>query len=876
MSQYEEVESEEGAWNQRDRCIVERCYRLRDAPDYSPPGACVMQEATPEREAQPTQGNVDMRLVEARVDSVFPHRNSDGSPSYRKHQKETIMRILTSFLVDDKMFVALDGPVGSGKSAICYTVGRVLGDAVYLTPQKQLQDQIAREHWVGVKMVKGKSAYACNHCGLENPNIRCSYSGDRYHMCNNSASGYRPKADSEETIREHIEEVLDKFHRDERLLRMRTGFEPDDDVQRVFEDIRQSVAARDEERGSITVHPIPVAIGCVMGPHECPVRSSRFLAKMAGIKLLNPDIFYMLNMGFEPAFPDNELMIIDECHTLESVIQRIFQAQLPLDTLKELFGIDLIHLYECETPAEFSEKFIYAVKTYLGPLMAASSTIAKMGDVTHVVDYDTLQEMKSQNVFAIALKQKSSSLMRHNGKLSILEIANNAFTDSDKSKIPEFLWDFRDTVRVYFLEQCERFGCETKFDIYAGLEPSCEKFFNRVGWDPEESPDRQMSKHITTLKKALDAFIDNAVNLVSMKNGDYESFVLGKTPRASTRFVCAGTELESVVKDYYTFDHVDRVIEIVPIAVGVLLQGFFYGKAKRVLLSTGTWVDVNGMFKVFGVPSAHAEYIRVPSTFIAKRRPVYVLSDKNYTDFSEKGPDKQYVYKTDAGIRKFCSEVASVIEKIRGRIEERHDKNANIVVHCHTFDIAKKIAEFCPIVDDSFLIHLSQNSMPIRNSVTGWRTEFIHKDELLQHLIHHPNSGLTLVSASVSEGVDFKHDVARAQIILKRPTPYLGSPYVNAYYRGNEQVGVRKDPNYLDRVTFTEITQQYGRVMRAADDWGYTVIMDQALAKSLYHLLSSRGEGRVSDLNLTYFASGVQGDRDFRGLPKFRWPFDQG
>ena len=131
------------------------------------------------------------QLVEEDVDSVFPHRDADGKPAYRLHQRETVLKIIMAFLKNNKRFVALDGPVGCGKSAINYTVSRILENVVYLTPQKQLQDQIAREHWTGVKMIKGKSSYCCNHVGQDNHNIRCTYSGDRYRMCNNSSSSFR-------------------------------------------------------------------------------------------------------------------------------------------------------------------------------------------------------------------------------------------------------------------------------------------------------------------------------------------------------------------------------------------------------------------------------------------------------------------------------------------------------------------------------------------------------------------------------------------------------------------------------------------------------------------------------------------------------------
>ena len=49
-----------------------------------------------------------------------------------------------------------------------------------------LQDQIVAEKWEGVKMLKGRGAYGCNFAGHDDPDIRCTYAGDKHDTCQNS------------------------------------------------------------------------------------------------------------------------------------------------------------------------------------------------------------------------------------------------------------------------------------------------------------------------------------------------------------------------------------------------------------------------------------------------------------------------------------------------------------------------------------------------------------------------------------------------------------------------------------------------------------------------------------------------------------------
>jgi hypothetical protein len=75
-----------------------------------------------------------------------------------------------------------------------------------------------------------------------------------------------------------------------------------------------------------------------------------------------------------------------------------------------------------------------------------------------------------------------------------------------------------------------------------------------------------------------------------------------------------------------------------------------------------------------------------------------------------------------------------------------------------------------------------------------------------------------LISPSMTEGFDFKDDLARWQIIAKMPYPYLG----------DRQVAAMKDrnPDWYSMQTATTVIQACGRIVRDEKDHGVTYMLD--------------------------------------------------
>lgn len=80
-------------------------------------------------------------------------------PSFYPGQREAILEIYDAFL-SGRRYVILEGPTGTGKSAIAMTLARLYG-AFMATSQKTLQNQYA-EDFPELAVVKGRNAYRCD------------------------------------------------------------------------------------------------------------------------------------------------------------------------------------------------------------------------------------------------------------------------------------------------------------------------------------------------------------------------------------------------------------------------------------------------------------------------------------------------------------------------------------------------------------------------------------------------------------------------------------------------------------------------------------------------------------------------------------------
>ena len=121
------------------------------------------------------------------------------------------------------------------------------------------------------------------------------------------------------------------------------------------------------------------------------------------------------------------------------------------------------------------------------------------------------------------------------------------------------------------------------------------------------------------------------------------------------------------------------------------------------------------------------------------------------------------------------------------------------------------------------VIHTSSNEQAfwIMDQLKGYPFLFIggkDRNIVLKEFIQ-SKENLILIGASIKDGVDFKGDLCRFQIIFKIPYPQL-----------NEQVKYRKDldPKWFYYQAVMALMQAYGRGIRDMDDWCVMYIIDSS------------------------------------------------
>ena len=121
------------------------------------------------------------------------------------------------------------------------------------------------------------------------------------------------------------------------------------------------------------------------------------------------------------------------------------------------------------------------------------------------------------------------------------------------------------------------------------------------------------------------------------------------------------------------------------------------------------------------------------------------------------------------------------------------------------------------------VIHTSSNEQAfwIMDQLKGYPFMFVGGEDrnIVLKEFTASKENLILIGASIKEGVDFKGDLCRFQIMFKIPYPQL-----------NEQVKYRKalDPKWFYYQTVMALMQAYGRGIRDMDDWCVMYIIDSS------------------------------------------------
>jgi len=243
-------------------------------------------------------------------------------------------------------------------------------------------------------------------------------------------------------------------------------------------------------------------------------------------------------------------------------------------------------------------------------------------------------------------------------------------------------------------------------------------------------------------------------------------------------------EMENFVMDkVYDKENENKIvkIEFKPVVVAEIIENYFFKYADKILLLSATILDFDTYVDIMGIDPKQTAIIKVPSTFPVENRPIYTHMSVGYINKDN--------------LNSVLPEMVSIIKIIID-----HYPNCKGMIHGVTYKICDYINTF--LETDRLLYPRKAEQQ---------------KDFFEEHIkSEHPT---ILLSPSMTEGVDLKYDACRFQIIVKTPYGYLGDPVLKAR--------IKLYRNYYNMLTALNLTQAYGRPIRAEDDKCYTFIIDK-------------------------------------------------
>jgi Rad3-related DNA helicase len=256
--------------------------------------------------------------------------------------------------------------------------------------------------------------------------------------------------------------------------------------------------------------------------------------------------------------------------------------------------------------------------------------------------------------------------------------------------------------------------------------------------------------------------------------------------------LCTNEEIE----DNYVLVKNDKDFTVKELFGGRAFHGIIKPKAEKFLFMSSTILNKDGFCRDLRINPDEAAFLSLKSEFDPDRRPVmYMPSARMSYGWDRDDPEK------NAGRR-------NMINAIKGILDQH--KSDSGIIHTGSFKLSKWIIEELQTTDS----HKILNHNPYKDQV-------VKRDDIIKSYMESAEVEPTvLVSPSITEGLDLKHDLGRFAIFAKVPFPSLGDEWIK------RRMDISKD--WYQRQTLKEMIQGSGRVCRDHTDWGITYILDES------------------------------------------------
>jgi Rad3-related DNA helicase len=223
-----------------------------------------------------------------------------------------------------------------------------------------------------------------------------------------------------------------------------------------------------------------------------------------------------------------------------------------------------------------------------------------------------------------------------------------------------------------------------------------------------------------------------------------------------------------------------------PERVGDLVNLFLLNFGDKRLLMSGTIYNKSQYCRNNGLIEDETCFIRTGSTFPKDTRPIYLKKD----------------YFVDTSHSEWDGNFSEMVEKIETLFDVFDDVKG--LIHTPSYAASQQIYDA--------LKHTGRMVMHTKDDLQEKLQSFYAETE--------PK---VFLSPVCQQGVDFKYDRARFQLILRVPYANTTDSF-NAYK-------VKNDFQWYNYQALVIFGQQIGRINRAEDDFGVTILMDERFGK---------------------------------------------
>jgi len=247
------------------------------------------------------------------------------------------------------------------------------------------------------------------------------------------------------------------------------------------------------------------------------------------------------------------------------------------------------------------------------------------------------------------------------------------------------------------------------------------------------------------------------------------------------------TGMKDFVVDFTLDDFFNRTtLKFIPRSIFGVPESLIFNFGERVLLMSGTIYDRDAFCRSLGIPPEKSCFIQVPSSFHPSRRPIimkpeYMVNTSHAT--------------WDANLPELIRIIKLVMERFKG---------AKGLIHTPSYYTNSQIAKEL------------QNEPRL---MTHHQGDFRQKLEEF----YESKDPKVFLSPICQEGVDFKGDRARFQMILRVPYPSIGDRFIKSMMQGNFA--------WYNRKALIVFGQEIGRINRSDEDHGVTILVDSRFTK---------------------------------------------